>query len=75
LARGGLGGALLSSRSSQAESADNEWVRESWLRLAEDWTKLAKSVEAEEAQLGHRNAKGEWMRAPPPSGAEEALAV
>jgi hypothetical protein len=41
-------------------AADNDWVRENWLRLAEDWIKLAQSVEAEEARLErHREAKGE----------------
>jgi hypothetical protein len=35
----------------RAEAADNDWVRENWLRLAKDWEKLARSVEAEEAPL------------------------
>jgi hypothetical protein len=44
----------------RAEAADDDWVRENWLRLAEDWIKLAQSVEAEEAPLErHHKAKGE----------------
>lgn len=43
----------------RAEAANEVSVKESWLRLAEDWTKLAKSVEAEDARLGHRKTKGE----------------
>jgi hypothetical protein len=44
----------------KAEAAEDDWVRQNWLRLAEDWVKLAESVEAEEAQLEQRRtAKGE----------------
>jgi hypothetical protein len=32
-------------------SPSRKAVRENWLRLAEDWIKLAESVEAEEARL------------------------
>jgi hypothetical protein len=28
----------------KAEAADNDWVRDNWLRLAEDWENLTKSV-------------------------------
>jgi hypothetical protein len=44
----------------KAETAETDWVRDQWLRLAEDWVKLAESVEAEEAQQEkQRKAKGE----------------
>ena len=44
----------------RAEAADYDWARQNWLRLAEDWIKLAESVEAEEARLKkQREAKGE----------------
>jgi hypothetical protein len=32
----------------RAEAAENDWVMQNWLRIAEDWMKLAKSIEAEE---------------------------
>jgi hypothetical protein len=32
----------------RAEAANDASIRESWLRPAEDWINLAKSVEAEE---------------------------
>jgi hypothetical protein len=47
----------------RAEAANDASVKESWLRLAEDWTILAQSVEAEELRLEGK-AKGEWSRGP-----------
>jgi hypothetical protein len=44
----------------KAEAAETDWVKDQWLRLAEDWMKLAESVEAEEARIERpRKAKGE----------------
>jgi hypothetical protein len=44
----------------RAEAADNDWVKRNWLKIAEDWLKLAESVEAEEALTNKgRKAKGE----------------
>jgi hypothetical protein len=43
----------------RAEAAENDWVMQNWLRIAEDWMKLAKSIEAEEELEKPRKAKGE----------------
>ena len=43
----------------KAEAAENNWVMQNWLKIAEDWMKLAKSIEAEEELEKPRKAKGE----------------
>ena len=44
----------------RAETAETDWIRDQWLRLADDWMRLAESVEAEEAQHEkQQKAKGE----------------